>query len=320
MGNWNVRDRNAGFADGQEQVWGFDTRTALSSLSFFAPGAKVFYVDPNNAQAIDFGNLGEDPTVPLATVTAAIVLCRAYMGDTIVVGANDAWQYAAGVRNTPIVESLVIPAAKGGIRIVGASPNPMACTWSAAADNEYAITVNATDVLIEGLCFYPLDTLANTSGIASYWDGATDYGENLTVRNCFFDTSLDYGIALDFSWYARIYNNHFDNVSVAAIHNLSVEGDPDYSQIYHNSFDDCAIAVDFPTTDFCYIFANRIHGTPAGVRNYFVIDDGGGSANLVSDNWFGCTLAQYAVTCEGGGNGAWVNNHCIDGDTVANAP
>ena len=316
----NVNDKNAGFAAGQKQVMGFGSDTGIDSKTYGPPGARVFYVDPNNTQAVDAGNLGQDPTVPLATIQAAVTLARAYTGDTIVVGGNDYWQYSAHVRPIPITESVVIPATKGGIRLVGMATNPLACSWSAAADNEYALTVYATDVLVEGFAFYPLPTLSNTSGIFTEWDGAATFGENLTVRNCFFDSTLDYGIALDYSWYVQIYANHFDSVAVAAVHNLSINGDPDHAQVYGNTFYDCTLAINFPTTDNCYIHANHISGDATGAANFINIDGGIGSTNLVSDNWLGCTLAQYAVTCVGGGNGAWVNNHCIDGDTVANAP
>lgn len=314
----NVRDRNAGFATGQAQVWGFDARTGIDSRSYGAPGAKIFYVDPNNAQAVDAGNLGEDPTVPLATVDAAVTLARAYHGDTIVVGANDAWQYAAGVRDTQIVESLIIPYTKGGIRIVGAATNPMACTWSPEADSEAAITVHAPDVLIEGFGFFSND-YTNCIGVLAEWGNPTTYGENLTVRGCYFEgNTLDYGIQLDYSWYNQIYNNYFEAISVAAIHSLDVEGDPDYCSIFSNTFIECTAAIDIEDVSHCAIHGNIVMGDANGTRNY--IDLTGGSDNVVSDNWLGCTLAQYAApnTCAGSVTDAWLNNHCIDGDTVAN--
>lgn len=312
----NVKDRNAGFATGQAQVWGFDTRTGIDSRNYGAPGAKNFYVDPNNAQAVDAGNLGEDPTVPLATVAAAVTLVRPYAGDTIILGANDAWQYAAGLRNTPISESLVIPITTGGFRIVAATPSPWACTWSPAADSEAAITVHACDVLIEGITFFP--DVSNGIGIVSEWDGATMYGENLTVRSCYFDTDLDYGIQLDFSWYAQIYNNFFDGISVAAIHSLDVEGDPDFCNIFHNTFLECVAAIDLEDVSNCVIHANHIMGDETGTANY--IDLAGGANNIVTSNWLGCNLAQYAAggTCVGGATDRWVQNYCLDGPTVGN--
>lgn len=305
-----TRDRNAGFATGQARVWGFDARTGIDSRSYFAPGSKLFYVDPNNAQATDAGNLGEDPTVPLATVAAAVALVRPYLGDTIIVGANDAWQYAADLRDTAIQESLVIPATVGGFRIVGASSNPLGVTWEAAAADEFCITVYGMDVLIEGFVFTGV-----SNGIQAVWDGSTMYGENLTVRGCHFDDGLNYGIQLDYSWYTHIHDNQFHNVSVAAIHNLDVEGDPDYLNIHDNLFVDNTAAIDLEDVNNCFIYRNLINGTAAGVNN--MIDLTGGSGNLVTGNVLSCTIAQYDTACSDATSGAWIANDCTDGQPVA---
>ena len=357
----NIPDRNAGVATGQDQVWGFNKNTGIDSRQYFAPGSKIFCADPNNPQATDAGNLGQDPTVPLATIAAAVTLCRDHMGDTIIVGANDWWQYAPQThRPTPIAETITIPEGKGGIRIVGASTNPLGVAWSTQTASDVAITVHAVDVLIEGFCFYP--DAANCIGILTEWVGAANFGENLTVRRCFFESGLDYGIQLDYSWYCYIYDNYFDGVNVAAIHNLNVEGDPDYLSVTNNVFNGCAIAVNLGTTrgtiiennkivscptgismnggltctvtnnvinttvgsgvvaidaagnSECVIHGNVINGDPAGANNF--IDLTGGSDNIVSDNWLACTIAQYDTTCSDATSGAWVNNHCTDGDTV----
>lgn len=311
----NVRDRNAGFATGQAQVWGFDTRTGIDSKSYGAPGAKIFYVDPNNAQAVDAGNLGEDPTVPLATVAQALTLARGYMGDTIIVGANDDWQHAAGVRNTALQESIVIPSTLGGIRIVGISSSSIGVPWQAATDDGTCITVNATDILIEGFCFWD-NAGGDPVGITSVWNGTTSFGDNLTVRNCFFEAGMDYGITLDYCYYCNIHDNYFEGVNTAAIHNLAVEGNPDYSLIHDNNFYNNTVALSLDACVGLIIYDNRIIGAPAGTDNFIAL--AGGATNLVANNWLGCTVAQYDGTCDGGGAGnAWINNHCIDGDPVA---
>lgn len=311
------QDKSAGFARGQEFVWGFDNRTAIDSKVYGAPGAKIFYVDPNNSQATDAGNLGEDPTVPLATVAAALVLARPYAGDTIVVGANDAWQYAARTyRPLPIQETLVIPATKGGIRIVGAATNPLACVWTPEDDNETAITVYACDVTIEGFAFYPIGVTGNTA-IAAVWDNtAGRYGENLTVRNCYFEESLDYGITLSYTWNCRIYNNYFGAVDEAAIYNVAAGTDADHCNVFGNEFYDCDAAIALASCSDCRIHGNLIYGDPTGTNNF--IDLTGGADNLVTENWLACSIAQYDVTCSDATSGAWVRNHCINGDTAAN--
>ena len=310
----NVRDRNAGFKRGQEQVVGFDKDTAIDSQSYGAPGALIFYVDPNNAQATDYGNTGRDPSVPLATVAAAVALCRDHMGDTIEVAANDAWQYAPHYRPTAIVESLVIPMTKGGIRIVGASTNPLGVQWEPADDSEACITVRAIDVLIEGFLFTaPNNT--GTTGIHCEW-GVTvaTVGENLTVRGCMF-FNIDYAITLDYSWYCQIYGNSFDTIAVAAILNTSVTGDAEYLAIHDNSFLDCVLAISLEDSDNNFIYNNRINGNANGTDNF--IDLTGGNDNLVADNWLACTIALYDVTCSDATSGAWLNNHCTNGDTTA---
>jgi len=314
----NVFDRNAGFARGQAQVLGFSLATAIDEHSYSAPGSKIFYVDPNNAQAVDLGNLGEDPTVPLATVNAAVTLCRPYMGDTIYVAANEFWQYASrAFRPLPIIETLVIPYTKGGIRIVGCGTNPLSVCWTPAAANQACITNYATDVLIEGFNFYPA-AFAGCTGIASYWTGGglLRYGENLTVRNCYFETTLDYGIACDYTWYCQFYDNYFDGVNIAAIFNISNIGDIDFTTIHDNSFLNCTAAMTLTTSDGCFIYNNRIMGAHGGANNF--IDLTGGVGNLVSDNYFSCTIAEYDTTCTAGAGDYWLNNHCINGSPVAN--
>ena len=310
----NVRDRNAGFKRGQEQVVGFDKDTGIDSQSYGAPGARIFYVDQNNTQATDYGNLGQDPTVPLATVAAAVALCRDHMGDTIEVAANDAWQYAPGNRPTAIVESLVIPYTKGGIRIVGAGTNPLGVQWEPADDSEACITVRAIDVLIEGFLFTSPNNTGATGVHCEWGVTATDFGENLTVRGCMF-YDIDYAITLDYSWYCQLYGNSFDSVAIAAILNTSVTGDAEYLAIHDNSFLDCALAISLEDSDHNFVYNNRINGNENGTDNF--IDLTGGNDNMVADNYLACTIALYDVTCSDATSGAWLNNHCTNGDTTA---
>ena len=310
----NVFDRNTGFAAETPQVVGFDRDTGIDSMTYGAPGARIFYVDPNNSQAVDFGNLGQDPTVPLATATAAVALCRDHRGDTIVIGPNDAWQYGPHNRTIAIVESLVIPNTKGGITIRGAATNPMGLQWEPGDDSEACITVHAIDVLIEGITFSAPNNTGATGIHVEWGTTAVDFGENLTVRGCFFN-DLDYGITLDYSWYDQIYNNSFDTISIAAILNTSVTGDADYIAIHDNSFLSCALCISMPGSDENFIYNNRINEDGTGTNNF--IDLTGGSTNLVTDNYFACTIAQYDTTCSDATSGAWLNNHCTNGNPAA---
>jgi len=86
--------------------------------------------------------------------------------------------------------------------------------------------------------------------------------------------------------------------------------------IHGNRFMDCTDAISLTTSGNAFIHGNLIYGTATGTNN--LIDLTGGANNLVSDNWLSCSIAQYDTTCSDGTSGAWINNHCIDGDTTAN--
>jgi hypothetical protein len=178
------------------------------------------------------------------------------------------------------------------------------------------ITVHAMDVLIEGFCFWDSTGVAAPTAIRAEWGGSV-YGEDLTVRHCWFGMGLSYGIQLDWSYNAHIHDNVFQTVSLAAIHSIDVLGDPDFGIIHDNLFMNNALAINLEDVSYCSIYRNAIYGDPTGTNNF--IDLAGGTSNLVFDNWLGCTLAggQYNATCSDATSGAWIRNHCIDGETGA---
>jgi len=306
----NIHNPGAGLAAGQRQVWGFGLDTAIDQNVYLAPGARIFYVDPNNPQATDFGNTGRNPTVPLATVQAAVNLCRDHAGDTIVVGANDAWQYGPGNRPIGIVESVVVPPTAGGIRIIGAAPVSWGVQWQAGADTEAALTINAMDVLVEGFLFDEI-LGGTTIGIAVVWNGAPAYGENVTIRNCTF-WGLDYGITFSFAWFNQVYSNYFAGSQTAAIANVGGLSAPDYSLIHHNAFFQNAIGLELPTTDRCFIHNNRFTvADPTAVTADAI--NLTGTNNQVSENYLSCTALQAANLAPKDANDFWINNHATDG-------
>jgi len=327
----NVPDGNRGLAEGQEQVWGFGLETAIDNIVHLAPGARVFFVDPNNAQATDAGNAGRDPTVPLATVDAAVTLCRDHMGDTIVVGANDAWQYSPGNRGTIIHESLVIPATKGGIRIVGAAPTPMGVCWEADNAGEACITVYAVDVLIEGFCFTG-NISHGCDGIYAEWDGATLYGENLTVRNCVFDDAIDTAIQLEYSWYCQIYGCYFEECDEYGIYVDPAGSGIAFCQIHDNILRDCTLGnLYLRDADQCEIYRNQVWNSlaqSAAAATDLGITTEDGRENFVHHNVLSCVLpagapGDYddyctASTAGGGADDAWIENYCMNGPSVTN--
>jgi len=298
------------FYPGQPGVPGTDAETGLRMDT----NGTVFYVDPNAAGVSDQRD-GTNPIAPLQTVATALTKCTAYANDVIVVAMNSAWQHGnqAVGRATAIAEEVTVSVP--GVKIVGLAPSSsLGVPWSPVTNGGTLITVNAMDILIEGFCFTdPLAVVGNATAIAAFWT-APLYGDNLTVRNCYFGAGLDYGIALDFSYYADIHDNYFDSIQFAAIHNLNLTGDPDYARIHDNQFLNCTAAINLLDSGGCGIYRNLIYGAAGGTNNFINLT--GGANNIVADNYFACTIAQYDVTCSDAGSGAWLHNHCSDGIPV----
>lgn len=295
---------------GQMGVPGTDTETGLR----LDTNGVIFYVDPNAVGVSDQRD-GTDPTEPLQTVAAALAHCQAYRNDVIVVAPNSFWVYAntALGRATPIAEEVTVNVP--GVRIVGLYPSSyLGVPWTPVTDNGVCITVNAMDVLIEGFCFWDDTGLTAPTAILAEWD-APPYGETLTVRNCYFGDGMDYGIRLDYAWNCHVYDNMFQELSVAAIDCPAVYGQPDYTVIHDNVFMDNALAISLAATDNLTIYNNLIYGTGAGANNFINLT--GGSDSIVANNFFACTIAQYDTTCSDATSGAWIFNHCTNGEPVA---
>lgn len=299
------------FYPGQFGVSGAWTDTGLRMDT----NGTVFYVDPN-AVGVSDGRDGTDPTEPLQTVEAALTHCAAYSNDVIVVAPSSDWVHGnqAVGRATPIIEEVTV--STPGVRIVGLAPSgSLGVLWEPVTNGGTMITVNAMDTLIEGFCFDDeLGAIGNSIAIAAFWN-SPPYGDNLTVRNCYFGEHLDYGIVLDFSYYADIHHNYFDYIDVAAIFNLNVAGDPDYARIHDNTFMSCTAAIWLLDSGACAIYRNLIYGTAGGTNNFVNLT--GGANSIVADNYFACTIAQYDVTCSDATSGAWLNNHCSNGVPLA---
>lgn len=318
------------FYPGQFGVPGTDSDRGLRQDS----NGKILWVDPNHVDNDDRRD-GTDPTCPLTTVAAALARCRAYSNDVVAVAPNSFWTYGSVLvgRATPIAETVVVTTP--GVRIVGLSSGTQGVNWIATA-NSACITIRAMDVVVEGFNFWNSGAVVGSTGILAQWNSPLYFGENFTVRNCNF-YHLAYGIQADYTWYCNILSNYFDGMTTAAIHNPSVFGEPDYMtivgnfftgnasainlpdvsdcDIQHNKFSDNNLAITMEGADNNIVHANVINEDPTGTDNYINLDNGSG--NMVSDNWLGCTIAQYDVTCDDAGSGQWVRNHCIDGETAA---
>jgi len=254
-----------------------------------------------------------------------LLRCRDNRGDVIFVGQNDSWTYGGGSAwQTAIAEEVTVTVE--GVSIIGVNPGGLGVYWNpvTAAGAGTCITVHAMDVLIAGIAFEGL-ALGGTA-IQSEWDGVTMFGENMVVRDCFFDADIDIGIALEFSWNNEICDCNFQECAVAGIWCDPAGRATAHDRIHHNVFHDCVGtgAISLQGGEDNHIWANSIfNGAAAGgaLATDEGIDCAGGGNNLIFDNYFSCLLPVPAngdwddLNSESGTDG-WVGNHCMNGMAV----
>jgi len=306
---------------GQFGVPGTDNETGLRLHSTGA----IFYVSPNAIGVSDRRD-GTDPNEPLATITAALTKCQAYRGDTIAVMANNAWQYgnAADGYALPISEEVTITVP--GVKLVGVHPSgSLGVVWTPASNGGTCITVHAIDVLIEGFVFTE-GVYTGLDAIYCEWDGATLFGENLTVRHCYFDDTVDTAIQLEFSWYCHIHNNVFQECDAYGIYVDPAGSSITYAMIVDNWFQNCAAALSLRGVDRCKIARNQIYNSNAqggAAATDEGIDTAGGGQNLVYHNVLSCLLpvpanGDYDDFCTAAATDAWMQNYCLNGPSTTN--
>jgi hypothetical protein len=307
---------------GQFGVPGTDNERGLRSHV----SGVVFYVDPNAAGVSDQRD-GTDPEAPLATVAQALTLCQDYRGDTIVVMANGAWPTADATNDyaTIVQESVTVTVA--GVRIVGRfASSSVGVPWQPAVAAGTCITVSAMDVLIEGFAFTGNGAAAD--GIYAEWDGATLFGDNLTVRNCYFDEDIDTAIQLEFAWYCDIHDNYFQQCDAYGIHADVAGSGFAYCTIHDNHFLDCgtsAIAA-LGGCDDNKIYRNSVfsaNAQSAAVATNEGINTTGGARNQVYHNELSCLLpvpanGDYDDFCTAAATDAWIQNYCMNGPSITN--
>jgi hypothetical protein len=296
------------------------------------PTGQVFYVDPNFPGAAD-NRVGTSPTAPLRTIAHALTLVRPQRGDVIVVGANDYWNWAPGGRGvstdyiTPITEEVTIPYTASGVRIVGLSSGTMGVMWQPASNGGTCITVHAIDVIIEGFLFTEGD-YTGCDAIYCEWDGTTLFGENLTVRHCMFDDTVDTAIQLEYSWYCDIHNNLFWRCDEYGIYADVAGTGIEYCTIHDNLFHDVtttAISL-LGGCNYNHIYNNNIYNSDAqsgGVATDVGITTAGGLSNQVFNNWFSCLLpvpanGDWNNMNTGAATDAWIANYCMNGMATTN--
>ncbi len=287
--------------------------------------SRAFYVDPNNTLSSD-SNSGEDPAFPLLTIARAVALARALKGDVIYVIQNDGWQYGSAT-NDGIAETVTIPAAKPGLSLIGVGYGTIGVYWEPAAAGETCLTILAIDCYIEGFTFW--GNAAQADGIYVEWDGAAIYGENVTIRNCTFETSIDTAIELEFSWYNIIEGCLFTELGVAGIVSDVGGSGTAFNRIHNNDFMECLATGAMSLlggADNNHIYNNRIFNSAAqgaAAAANEGINLTGGDENFVTDNYFSCLLPVPAngdwdnLNTAAAGD-AWVGNHCLDGLAITN--
>jgi hypothetical protein len=310
------------FFPGQWGVRGSDNKLGLRQHT---DGA-VFYVNPNHPDCDD-NNDGTNPDHPLATVANALTKVTAFRGDIIAVMANNAWQYGEPLDGyvLPIAEEVTVTVP--GVRIVGISQSSSTgVVWTPAHNAGTCITVNAIDVSIEGFLFTQAG-FAGCNAIVAVWDGVTAHGDNLTVRNCVFDDTVDIAISLEFVWYANIHHNVFWECDAYGIYSLQPGSGNQYLIISDNVFNNCGTsAMSLIECSNCHVFSNSIYNATAqaaGVATNMGITTATGAENMIFDNYFSCLLpvpanGDWDDLNTAAATDAWVGNHCMNGIAVTN--
>jgi len=315
--------REPAFYPGQMGVPGTDSETGLRTDTH----GTVFYVDPNAVGVSDQRD-GTNPKDPLQTVATAITKCQPYHGDVIAVMANNSWQYGntADGRTTAIVEEVTLDVP--GVRLVGISSAGQGVYWYPASNGGICIYVTALDCTIEGFFFSEGPTYTGCTAILAEWDGVNTFGENLTVRNCICDDTVDIGVQLEYSWYCDIHHCWFLQCDAYGVYTSLGGSGTDYSSIHDNVFLDCgsgAITL-LGGAGNNQIARNSIynaHGQAAALATDEGINTSTGDHNMVIDNWISCLLpvpanGDYDDLNTASGTDAWVNNHCLNGDSTTN--
>ena len=300
---------------GQFGVLGADTDDGLR----VHPTGTVFYVDPNYP-GVETTRDGTNPTNPLSTIASAVSKCQPYRGDVIVVSHNSSWQYAEGGMGLATAQytnsiSEEVTLNVSGVRLIGQSFSSIGVPWTPASNGGVCLTVTGNDCVVEGFAFWE-GIYTGCDGIAAVWNGTTGWADNLTVRNCFFDTSVATAISLDFCYYCDIHSNAFWDVTTG----ISGLASSDLATVHHNLFHDCTNAISAAASDHWHIFENDFYEVNAAggasPANCFIL---AGDRHQVSRNNMSCALgAEYTAANTAGVANAWINNYLLNGVSTSN--
>jgi hypothetical protein len=223
-----------------------------------------------------------------------------------------------------VQETVTIPVTKPGIALIGVGRGSMGVYWQPAVSGDFALNINAIDVVVDGFCFWG-GALAVSNGIYAEW-GVVDKGENTVIRNCTFTDDLTIGVQLEFVWFAKIHDNHFQGCDTGIYVDPAGQG-ASYIQFDNNWFDDCpTAAMDVNGIDNCKISGNFIYNATAqaaGVATNMGIDTTLGANNIVAGNYFSCLLpvpanGDWDDMNTAAATDAWIGNYCLNGLAVSN--
>jgi hypothetical protein len=261
------------------------------------PGAysdsKSFYVIPDHANAADT-NSGENPAYPLVTVARAFALARAYRDDHIFVTTSNSWQYGSNTEDG-VVESLVIPATKPGVHLIGVSPSSLGVYWQPTGSAGWCIWNNALDTEIAGFCFW--SNTATCNGIYNNWAGPTAFGENFDIHHNTFTDDVDTGIELNYTWYGKIHDNYFQDCNIYGVAATFSGSGVQFLDIYDNRFHNIGTtALLLGECEDSHILNNTFFNEfmITGSQSAFCIHTASGSANnMIAGNQFSTLKAYY---------------------------
>lgn len=239
----------------------------------------VWYVDGTNGSA---SNAGTSWQTAFSTITLAVAAASA--NDTIYVLQKEITDMTSDPTN--YAESIIIPATKPGLKLVGISngltQGGLPQIKPGGAAHTYCLTIRAPGCLIEGLGFNGNSTVGAPLNGAILLDSdgatATKSAFGTTIRNCHFKncagttvTDCRTGGAIDWTangdcWQVRIEGNRF----------------------YKNVCDVCLLGTSNTVPQDVVITKNIFSGPTASVdTNLYLAGGSGMTGVIVHDNVFG---------------------------------
>ncbi len=281
---------------------------------------RVLWVDPNHSGTGDQKD-GTIPSSPLQTIEKALTLVRPYRNDVIAVMNNGSFTNADpdSGNNTTISENVTMDVP--GVRLVGVDMAGRGVTWNNPNPATFAVTVTAMDCTVEGFLF------TNGDAVYAEWDGVTLWGDNLTLRHCIFDDTVDVALQLEFAWYCHIHDNFFQEVDEFGIYVDTAGSGIAYADIHDNKFMDAAFAIwllgGSSNND---IHHNSIYNGSAeagAAATNEGINTTGGAQNMIYENKLSCLLPVPANGDlddfnSAAATDAWMANMCLNGFSVTN--